>query len=58
MHPPPAHSATPSDGLAADFAANDPRGWLSALADGQADATEPAWTDLLAATSDQLSTRA
>ena len=42
MHPPPAHSATPSDGLAADFSANDPRGWLSALADGQADAAEPA----------------
>jgi TorA maturation chaperone TorD len=52
MHPPSAHSATPSDGLAADFAANDPRGWLSALADGQADATEPAcglWRDDAAA---------
>lgn len=52
MHPPSAHPTAPADGLAADFSANDPRGWLSALADGQADAAEPAcglWRDDAAA---------
>jgi sigma-E factor negative regulatory protein RseA len=42
----------PSDGLAVDVSANDPRRWLSALADGQADAAEPAcglWRDDAAA---------
>ena len=52
MHPPSAHSNMPSDGLAVDVSANDPRRWLSALADGQADAAEPAcglWRDDAAA---------
>ena len=42
----------PPDGLPVDASANDPRGWLSALADGQADAVEPAcglWRDDAAA---------
>jgi sigma-E factor negative regulatory protein RseA len=42
----------PPDGPAVDVSTNDPRRWLSALADGQADAAEPAcglWRDDAAA---------
>jgi len=49
---PPAHPTPPPDGLPSDSSANDPHGWLSALADGQADAAEPAcglWRDDAAA---------
>ena len=52
MHPPSAHPNMPPDGPAVDVSANDPRRWLSALADGQADAAEPAcglWRDDAAA---------
>lgn len=52
MHPPPAHPTTAAEDRPADFATSDPRRWLSALADGQADAAEPAcglWRDDAAA---------
>ena len=52
MHPPSAHPNMPPDGPAVDVSTNDPRRWLSALADGQADAAEPAcglWRDDAAA---------
>ena len=52
MQPPSAHPNMPPDGPAVDVSTNDPRRWLSALADGQADAAEPAcglWRDDAAA---------
>jgi sigma-E factor negative regulatory protein RseA len=48
MPPPPARPTVPPDELAVDVSSSDPRGWLSALADGQVDAVEPAcglWRD-------------
>lgn len=54
MHPPPNPARlTPSaDDLPADIPDTDPRSWLSALADGQSDAADPAcslWRDDAAA---------